>query len=360
MLRSRKNFMRCIIVTGASSGIGAALARLCLDRGWSVLAVARREERLKPLAAHPNCGVLALDVTATGAASRIVNEAMRRFSRIDVVVNNAGVAHPGALLEQTDAALEAQWQLHVAAPLRIARAALPHVRAQHGGFVFMGSGLARVPAPGYGAYAPVKAAIRAASIQLRRELRPEGLFVTYVDPGVVDTEFSAASGMQPSPTSWHAKPDGVARAILRGIEKRASRVNAVWWQTAGTVAGEWFPALADATMAQLVTPPAATVVHDEAASREPTLVERPRDFDGALEPVRRRMERVKLPESFVRSLLVPGETIDLNDAAMRWAGMPNKNERAALHEVLDSLASAGFLETESEDRWRVLREPQPS
>ena len=352
--------MRCIVVTGASSGIGGALARLALNSGWNVLAVARREERLRALAEHPDGAVLALDVTAPGAAARIVNEALRRFSRIDVVVNNAGVAHPGLLLEQSDAAIESQWQLHVAAPLRIARAALRHVRAQEGGFVFIGSGLARVPAPGYGAYAPVKAAIRAASIQLRRELRPQGVFVTYVDPGVVDTEFSTASGMQPNPASWHAKPEGVARAILRGIDRRSSRVNAVWWQTVGTVAGEWFPLLADAAMAQLVTPPTQTpaaeptpAIHEDAVAPES-------DFDDALEPVRRRMERVKLPEAFVRSLLVPGETIDLNDAAMRWAGMPNKNERAALHEVLDTLASAGFLETESEDRWRVLREPQPS
>ena len=357
--------MRSIVITGASSGIGAALAHLCLERGWNVLAVARRADRLNALVQHPNYATLVLDVTAAGAAASIVSEAMKRFSRIDVVFNNAGVAHPGTLLEQTDAAIEAQWQLHVAAPLRIARAALPYIREQRGGLVFIGSGLARVPAPGYGAYAPVKAAIRAASIQLRRELRPQGVFVTYVDPGVVDTEFSLASGMKPNAAAWHAKPDDVAKAILGGIERRASRVNAVWWQTAGTVAGEWFPALADMAMAQLVTPPAAspavaaTIVQDGTLPPAPKIVEPANDFDGALEPVRRRMERVKLPESFVRSLLVTDATIDLNDAAMRWAGMPNKNERAALHEVLDVLASAGYLETESGDRWRVLREPPP-
>ncbi len=356
--------MRSIVITGASSGIGAALARLCLERGWNVVAIARRADRLAALSQHPNCAVLALDVTASGAPSRIVNEAMQHFSRIDVVVNNAGVAHPGTLLEQTDAQIDAQWQLHVAAPLRIARASLPHVRAQHGGFVFVGSGLARVPAPGYGAYAPAKAAIRAASAQLRRELRPQNVFVTYVDPGVVDTEFSTASGMQPNSASWHAKPPGVAAAILRGIERRSRRVHAVWWQTAGTVAGEWFPALADAAMAQLVTPPAAAAIApvpiEEPPVPESPPVSSPADeFDAALEPVRRRMERVKLPESFVRSLLVAGESIDLNDAAMRWAGMPNKNERAALHEVLETLAAAGFLEMESGDRWKVLREPQP-
>jgi len=59
--------------------------------------------------------------------------------------------------------------------------------------------------------------------------------------------------------------------------------------------------------------------------------------------------------SFVRELLAPGTEIDLNEAAMRWAGMPNKNERAALREVLDALARAGFLQPEGEERWRVLR-----
>jgi hypothetical protein len=78
-------------------------------------------------------------------------------------------------------------------------------------------------------------------------------------------------------------------------------------------------------------------------------------FEAALEPLRRRMERVKLPDSFIRELLVPQTTIGLNDAAMRWAGMPNKNERAALHEVFDALAQAGFLEALGEERWRVLR-----
>jgi hypothetical protein len=80
-------------------------------------------------------------------------------------------------------------------------------------------------------------------------------------------------------------------------------------------------------------------------------------FATALDPLRRRMERIKLPESFVRELLVPATTISLNDAAMRWAGMPNKNERAAMHEVLDALAQSGFLQPDGEERWRVLRGP---
>jgi len=352
--------LRTIVVTGASSGIGASLARLALARGWGVLAVARRAERLAVL---EGARALPLDVLAREAPARIVQAAMETFGRIDVVVNNAGTAAPGALLEQTDAAIERQWQLHVAAPLRIARATLPQVTQAQGGFVFLGSGLARVPAPGYGAYASAKAAVRAAATQLRRELRASGVFVTYVDPGVVDTGFSLASGMQEQEAWWHAKPDAVAAAILAGIEHRAARVNAVWWQTLGTAIGEAFPALADAAMSSLVTPPAPKsadipVTH-EPATADTMDAEDVDALESALAPVRRRMERVNLPLGFVRDALVPDTTLGLSELAMRWAGMPNKNERAALHEVLDALTAAGFLRSDGEERWSVLRAAPP-
>ena len=67
------------------------------------------------------------------------------------------------------------------------------------------------------------------------------------------------------------------------------------------------------------------------------------------------MERVKLPASFVASVLVPDSELELNEVAMRWAGMPNKNERAAMHEVLEALAQAGYLESMGEDTWKVVR-----
>ncbi|MBV9333611.1 MAG: hypothetical protein JO146_06360 [Candidatus Eremiobacteraeota bacterium] len=79
------------------------------------------------------------------------------------------------------------------------------------------------------------------------------------------------------------------------------------------------------------------------------------DFERALEPVVRRMERVKLPASFLREALVPGATLKLGALAMRWAGMPNKNERAVLREALDALANAGYLEHLEEETWRVVR-----
>lgn len=362
-----------MIVTGASSGIGAALAVQAAAANFAVLLVARRAERLAQVAQAIRaegglCEVLVADVLAAETPARIVETAIRVFGRIDILVNNAGTGAPGTLLEQSDAAIEAQWQLHVAAPLRITLAVLPHLRAVEGGVAFLGSGLARVPAPGFGAYCVAKAAVRAAAIQMRRELRRDRVAVTYIDPGAVDTEFSEASGMQRSSNGIAAQPEGVARNILRGLQRRAARINAVPWQTAFVVLAEWFPALGDAMMARIVDAPAVAESVTKPTPR-PGPAPRPgpgseasaagsaapMGFEAALEPVARRMERVKLSPAFVREALVPGTTLALHDLAMRWAGMPNKNERAALREVLDTLAGAGYLEPNGEETWLVLR-----
>jgi len=79
------------------------------------------------------------------------------------------------------------------------------------------------------------------------------------------------------------------------------------------------------------------------------------DFEQTLEPVARRMERVKLPAAFLRDALVPGATLKLGALAMRWVGMPNKNERAVLREALDALTAGGYLEKLEDEEWRVLR-----
>ena len=155
---------RVLIVTGASSGIGAALARAAARRRLS-----RRDRRAPRRAARrsramrfatPAVQVVSVagDVTAGDMPARIVATTLSSFGRIDAVVNNAGGGALGALLEQTDAAIEAQWRLHVVAPLKLSRAALPHLEATRGQLVFLGSGIARVPLPNYGAYALAKAA----------------------------------------------------------------------------------------------------------------------------------------------------------------------------------------------------------
>ncbi len=396
-----------MIVTGASSGIGQALALAAASRGYRVVGVARRAERLDALhgairTVGGSCVTLAADVTARETPSRIVDLALRSFGRIDVVVNNAGGGAYGPLLEQSDAQLDAQWQLNVVAPLRLARAALPSVQVVRGVFVFFGSGSARIPLPEWGAYASAKAAIRAAAIQLRRELRPRGITVTYVDPGLVATEFHSAIGIERPRGIPPNDPDRIARAVLVGVARRRAVINATPLQTLGTVAGEFAGTLADPIIRAFFTPrrisnpnvatnsasfealssraeslealsspaeslealssPAESLEAlssraeslEALSSRAESRDETP-SFESALEPVARRMERVKLPQSFLREALIADETLELNALAMRWAGMPNKNERAALREALETLASAGYLQPVEDEKWKVVR-----
>lgn len=357
---------RTLIVTGASSGIGRALAERAAAQGYRVVAVARRAALLDELAQSIRreggaCVAVAGDVTARDIPAHIVTVAMREFGRVDVLVNNAGAGAYGPLLEQSDAAIEAQWQLNVAAPLRLSRAALPHLRSTRGQLVFLGSGVARIPLPSWGAYAPAKAAIRAAAIQLRRELRAHGVAVTYVDPGVVISEFHSTVGIARNP-GLTLSPQRVAHAIMRGIQRRSAVINAAPLQTAFTTVAEWLGPLADPIVirrygahrlaAVPVTPSETSEVEGQKGD---TLTP---SFETALEPVARRMERVKLPAAFLRGALVPDARLELNVLAMRWAGMPNKNERAALAEALDALAAGGYLERVEDETWKVVRAPE--
>lgn len=359
---------RVLVITGAASGIGHATALEAAHKGFAVLAVSRDEPKLYELAAeivHDGgaCVALPLDVTAPDAPDRIVQAARESFGKIDVLINNAGAATAGRLLEQTDEQIDAQWHLHVAAPLRITRAALPLLLQSRGQVMFVGSGLARVPSPYYGAYCAAKAAVRAMTTQLRRELHGTGVAVTYIDPGSVRTNFAKSAGIPEFGPEWASvETDRVARSILHATGRRPITLNAVPLHTLGAMLGEWFPQFADRAMRGRTPPPAQAAEPPPVQEPVPQPVAQPApgeaaqsDFERTLEPISRRMERVKLPPSFLVELLRPGGDIQLADAAMRWAGMPNKNERAAMAEALEALTTGGYLEKTGEESWRVLR-----
>jgi len=244
-----------MIVTGASSGIGRALAELAVRAGWRVFAVGRRAERLEGLRrsvgdATDSLATLSLDIRERGAPERIVREALERFGRIDALVNIAGTVAAGPISLQSDEALREQLEVHVIVPLALLREALGELRERRGQVVFVGSGVARIPVGGLGAYPPAKAAVRNMTRVARNELRAFGIAVTYVDPGAVATEFMTRAGFSGPPPWIGASPIDVARRILDAIERRKPFVNAVPWQAAFVALGELFPILTDLVLSR--------------------------------------------------------------------------------------------------------------
>jgi uncharacterized oxidoreductase len=360
------------IVTGASSGIGMALAERAVRAGWNVFAVGRRTERLDELKAKVakasgSIATLALDVRAPQAAKKIVRGALEAFGGIDVLVNNAGGVAVGPIAEQTDGALAEQVETHIVAPLALTREALPSLRASHGHVFFVGSGVARIPVGSLGAYPPVKAAVRNMTRIVRNELRSAGIAVTYVDPGAVATEFMTRAGFAGPPPALSATPQHVARRIFDAFETRKPVVNAVPWQTFAVAIGEAFPGVTDfilrrAPQIVLGDGPLPVAAQNEAVlvpttkSETPTLaalMAPPDPLEAALAAQATRMHKLNMKMSYVRSLLVPNRELDLGDVALGWAGMPNKNERALTNDVLDALAAAGLLEHVQPERYRV-------
>ncbi len=376
---------RVAIVTGASSGIGRALAERAVRAGWNVLAVGRRAERLDELSrivagATGTLATLAIDIRAKGAPAKIVRMALERFEGIDVLVNNAGGVAVGPIAEQTDAALLEQMETHVIVPLALTRVALTSLRASKGHIFYVGSGVARIPVGTLGAYPPAKAAVRNLSRIVRNELSGDGIAVTYVDPGAVATEFMTRAGFAGPPPGLAASPYQVARRIFAAFETRQAVVNGVPWQTLFVALGEAFPAVTDFVLQRApqivggepVGKPAVAPVEPETsangesattpenvAAPVPVVTTAPVEvlspFETALSAHASRMKKLNLSTAFVAGILKPGSDLELGDVAMRWAGMPNKNERALTNDVLDALAAAGYLEHLEPERYRVVR-----
>lgn len=184
---------RTVLVTGASSGIGAAVARRCAAAGAEVVLAARRVDRLTVLAAElaelgARAHVRALDVTDPQACRDVVASAVAETGRLDVLVNNAGVMLLGPV-EESD---PAEWDRMVATNLlglmHLSHAALPHLLESRGTLVQMSSIAGRASMPGAAAYCATKHAVGAFSESLRLEVTARGVRVVLVEPGTAETE----------------------------------------------------------------------------------------------------------------------------------------------------------------------------
>jgi short-subunit dehydrogenase len=220
--------MLTVVVTGASSGIGASLSRAWAKRKARVVLCARDEGALRRIAAEVvEAGGQAVcapgDVTREVDRLRLMDLARSESGKIDVLVNSAGRGYYGALATVDVGELEALFALNVVAPLRLVQLALdPLTRA--GGTLVMVSSLAGVAAiPRMGAYAASKFALEAIATVLRAELAGTGVRVLVVRPGPVDTPFRARSlttdgnaGVRPRGVTVQT-PDEVAEQTVRAV-----------------------------------------------------------------------------------------------------------------------------------------------
>jgi len=185
-------------VTGASRGFGLEIARQALARGDAVVATARDPGTIEASlgGASPSLLPVALDVNDEGQAREAAAQAVRRFGRIDVLVNNAGRGLLGAVEEASAKEVRAVFETNVFGLLTVTRAILPFMRAQRSGRILNLSSVGGFAAsPGWGVYCATKFAVEGLSESLRDELTPLGITVTIIEPGTFRTDFLDASSL---------------------------------------------------------------------------------------------------------------------------------------------------------------------
>jgi NAD(P)-dependent dehydrogenase (short-subunit alcohol dehydrogenase family) len=185
-----------VIVTGAGSGIGRATAAAFADTGAHVLGVGRRAEALAATAAlHPAIVTFPADVSQDGGPEAVIQAAVERWGRIDVLVNNAGIYAAMPLDEVTAARIAEMLAINVTAPSLLASAALPYLKVSHGAIVNISSTFGHRPAAGAGHYGASKAALEQLTRSWALELAPDRIRVNAVAPGPTETEVLTAAGL---------------------------------------------------------------------------------------------------------------------------------------------------------------------
>jgi 3-oxoacyl-[acyl-carrier protein] reductase len=219
---------RACVVTGASGGIGRATSIVLAGEGASLLLTGRREEKLAEVAAEcreagGEAETLALDITASDAAERLLKACQDRFERLDVLVNNAGTSAIRSLDELTDRDWQDQWELHVMAPMRLMRAMAPVMAKRGWGrIVNVSSSAGKRPSSTLDmAYSVTKAAELSLSRVFADQYAGRGVLINAVTPGAVADELWLAPGGM---ADQAAKAQGITREeALKATAARTPR-----------------------------------------------------------------------------------------------------------------------------------------
>jgi uncharacterized protein len=211
------------LVTGATGGIGQAIARALHKRGADVILTGRRAEVLEPLAAELGASSLTVDLADRNEVERLIEQA----GTIDILVANAALPGSGLLESYTVEQIDRSLDVNLRAPIVLAHALAPAmIKRGRGQLVFIGSLQSKAPTPGSSLYNASKFALRGFATALRGDLRTSGVGVSIVYPGFIrDAGMFAETGVELPPGVGTRSPDDVASAVVKAIERNRGEVD---------------------------------------------------------------------------------------------------------------------------------------
>ncbi|OIN68189.1 short-chain dehydrogenase [Exiguobacterium sp. KRL4] len=233
---------KTVVLTGASSGLGEALARELNRHGALLILVARREDRLRQVAEHLHAEYLVYDLEHS--PEHLIDQIEERYGMIDILINNAGFGEFSFLEDTTIETIESMNRVNVLSPIRLTKACLRLLRPQ-GMIINVASQAGKLPTPKSTIYCMTKAALYQFSNALRLELKPKGIHVMTVNPGPIATEFFIRADLsrkyEKNVANIVLSKDKLAQTIVRAIVKGKREVNAPLWMEGSAKAYAVFP-----------------------------------------------------------------------------------------------------------------------
>jgi short-subunit dehydrogenase len=217
---------RAAVVTGGSSGIGLAIARMLRDEGFELTLVSRTPAKVEAAAEELGAHAIAANLAQPEECERIVPAHVEKWGRLDMLVNSAGIGIGGNVEDIDVKKMGLQIAVNLGAVLIVTRAAIPHLRATRGLVVNMASIAGTIATPGLAVYGATKAAVIALTRSLNEELDPDGIRVTALSPGFVDTPMTKWTGMRGDEQIQPEDCAEVVRMLLR-LSPRARIPNVV-------------------------------------------------------------------------------------------------------------------------------------
>ena len=206
---------RAAIVTGASSGIGLAIARMLRDEGFALTLVSRRPEKVQAVAEELAAVAVAADVGKVEECARLVSEHRERFGRLDMLVNSAGIGIAGRIEDLPPKHFDLQLGVNLRGLFFTTQAAIPLLRESKGWIVNLASIAGTMPAPGLATYGATKAAVISLTRSLNQELDADGVRAIAICPGFVDTPMAQWTGLSGEEMIQPEDCAEVVRMLLR-------------------------------------------------------------------------------------------------------------------------------------------------